>query len=237
LNKSPETRNRLPWFGTTPDKIEAAISFAGSLFITLVYVQIASVFDTTTTSLELLSLIFSFMCVWLSRTENIYSMHSGIISSIFMGIFLIRIEVVAQGWLQFVYYVPIQLYGWWVWCQGGESKTELLVSKLNIKKWFATLAFALGIWALTILMFSYIYDHPRYLIWDASIVAASIVAQTLMTFKKVESWIFWSLPVNTSAIVLYLKTDVPAFSFLYAVFLLNAVWGWLQWKKSERLTQ
>ena len=49
-----------------------------------------------------------------------------------MGIFLIRIEVVAQGWLQFVYYVPIQLYGWWVWCQGGESKTELLVSKLNI---------------------------------------------------------------------------------------------------------
>jgi nicotinamide mononucleotide transporter PnuC len=87
------------------------------------------------------------------------------------------------------------------------------------------------------LVFSQIYENPQYLLWDASIVAASIVAQTLMTFKKVESWIFWSLPVNTSAIVLYLRTDVPAFSFLYAVFLLNAVWGWQQWKKSESSTQ
>jgi nicotinamide mononucleotide transporter len=124
-----------------------------------------------------------------------------------------------------------------MWCRGGENRTELQVSRLNIKNWVATTLFCCGLWALTMLVFSQIYENPQYLLWDASIVAASIVAQTLMTIKKVESWIFWSLPVNTSAIVLYLKTDVPAFSFLYAVFLLNAVWGWLQWKKSERLTQ
>jgi nicotinamide mononucleotide transporter len=237
LNKSPETRSRLPWFGTNADKREAAISLIGSLFITVVYIQVAQAFDTPTTKLEFFSLIFSFMCVWLSRTENIFSMHSGIISTITMGIFLLRIEVVAQGWLQFVYYVPVQLYGWYMWCRGGENRTELQVSRLNIKNWVATTLFCCGLWALTMLVFSQIYENPQYLLWDASIVAASIVAQTLMTFKKVESWIFWSLPVNTSAIVLYLRTDVPAFSFLYAVFLLNAVWGWQQWKKSESSTQ
>ena len=68
---------------------------------------------------------------------------------------------------------------------------------------------------------------------DTSIVAASVVAQILMTRKKVECWFFWTFPVNVSALLLYWRADVPAFSFLYLVFLLNAYFGWRQWASSS----
>ena len=131
-------RQRKPLFGTTSDKKEALVALAGSFLLTLLYRTVAKELDTETSYLEFWSLVFSFSCVWLSRTENIYSMHAGILSSIYMGIFLLQIELVGQGWIQFVYYIPIQLYGWWAWCRGGEQKTELPVTRLNSKTWLVT---------------------------------------------------------------------------------------------------
>lgn len=227
-------RQRKPFFGTSADKKEAMISLGGSLLLTLLYTTVAKQLDTITSSLEFWSLVFSFTCVWLSRTENIYSMHAGIISSIYMGIFLLRIELVGQGWIQFVYYIPIQLYGWWAWCRGGEQKTELPVTKLNARLWLITLFGFTTIWLGARILFGAIYENPQYIWWDTSIVAASIAAQSLMTLKKVESWVFWFFPVNVSSIVLYLYTDVPAFAVMYTVFLANAAWGWRQWVNSHK---
>lgn len=227
-------RQRKPLFGTTSDKKEALIAFAGSLLLTFLYKTVAKELDTETSYLEFWSLVFSFACVWLSRTENIYSMHSGILSSIYMGIFLLRIELVGQGWIQFVYYIPVQLYGWWIWCRGGEQKTELPVTKLSSRTWLVTMSGFVAIWLSTRALFGALYDQPQYIWWDTSIVAASIIAQSLMTLKKVESWAFWFFPVNVSSIVLYMYTDVPAFAVMYSVFLANAAWGWRQWVDSHQ---
>ncbi|CAB4654935.1 unannotated protein [freshwater metagenome] len=227
-------RHHKPLFGTSSDRKEAAISLGGSLLLTLLYTTIARELDTTTSALEFWSLVFSFSCVWLSRTENIYSMHAGIVSSVCMGTFLLQIELVGQGWIQFVYYIPIQLYGWWAWCRGGEQKTELPVTRLNQKNWVLTISGFAAIWLGTRILFGAIYENPQYIWWDTSIVAASIAAQSLMTLKKVESWMFWFFPVNVSSIVLYLYTDVPAFAVMYTVFLANAAWGWRQWTNSHK---
>jgi nicotinamide mononucleotide transporter len=227
-------RDHKPLFGTSSDKKEALVALAGSFLLTLLYRTVAKELDTETSYLEFWSLVFSFSCVWLSRTENIYSMHAGILSSIYMGIFLLQIELVGQGWIQFVYYIPIQLYGWWAWCRGGEQKTELPVTRLNSKTWLVTASGFIVIWLSTRALFGAIYDQPQYIWWDTSIVAASIVAQSLMTLKKVESWAFWFFPVNISSIILYMYTDVPAFAVMYTIFLANAAWGWRQWVKSHQ---
>jgi nicotinamide riboside transporter PnuC len=54
-----------------------------------------------------------------------------------------------------------------------------------------------------------------------------------MTLKKRESWWFWTIPVNISAIALFSRTETWAFVFLYVVFLANSVWGWIQWQRAE----
>ena len=83
-------RERTPLFGTSDNRKEALIAVAGSLALTYSYMLLAKRLDTQTSYLEFWSLVFSFACVWLSRTENLYSMHTGIVSSIYMGIFIAR---------------------------------------------------------------------------------------------------------------------------------------------------
>ena len=224
---------KLPFWGTRSNQIETAAVLGASFFLTLLYSFIANRLETPTSKLEFWSLVFSFACVWLSRTENVLSMTTGIVSVVLMGIFLLKVDLVGQGWLQFVFYVPIQLFGWWSWCRGGEGRTELKIGRLVLSGWALSISVYVLTWVFFALLFDTLYESPQYLIWDTSIVAASVVAQILMTRKKVECWFFWTFPVNVSALLLYWRADVPAFSFLYLVFLLNAYFGWRQWASSS----
>lgn len=228
------TRTRTPYLGTFHNQREAFFVILGAIAVTFGYVAIANWLGTPTSNLEIWSLVFSFACVWLSRTENIYSMATGIVSVAVMGVFLFRVDLVGQAWLQFVYYVPVQIYGWWAWCRGGVNQTELQVSRLNSKDWMKVAIAMLSVWIFFWWLFDTIYENPQFLVWDTSIVSASILAQVLMTRKKVECWYFWTFPVNVSALLLYWRADVPAFSFLYGIFLINAAFGWRQWHHAAK---
>ena len=47
------------------------------------------------------------------------------------GIYLFRIDLPAQGWLQLGFYVPVQFVSWWAWCRGGVGGTELKLTRLG----------------------------------------------------------------------------------------------------------
>lgn len=222
-------RSRIPLFGTREDWSETVVSILGALGVTFLYVLVAEQLGTTTSWLEIWSLVFSFSCVWLSRSENIFSMHAGIIASVLTGVFLFRIDVVAQAWLQFLFFVPIQLYGWWHWCRGGEARTELAITKLTRKGWVKWLIIYCLIWLTCMWVFSIVYSQPQYLLWDTSIVGASVLAQMLMTLKKIECWLIWIIPVNVSSAAFFVVTDVPAFVLMYVVFLVNASLAYRNW--------
>lgn len=231
---SPRVSNGAPsrWAGSSRDQAEAGVSLLGGGLVTVAYIAVAQRLDTTTSSLEAWSLVFSLACVWLARRENVWNMPFGIVAVILMGWFYFRISLVGQAWLQFGYYVPVQVLGWWAWTHGGERGTALPVSRLSMRGWVVTLAFGIAAWIACWVVFGAIYDRPQYIGWDTSIVAASIVAQTLMTWKKTENWVFWTFPVNVSSILLYMVTGSWAFAFLYTVFLANSVWAWRQWNKA-----
>lgn len=222
---------RTSLFGTRSDRVEALVGGCVALLVTLGYGLVADAFNTPPTGIESASLWASLACVWLARTENIWTMPYGIVSVVLLGWFLLDIELVGQGWLQYLFYVPVQLFGWWAWARGGEGRTELPVTRLSSRQWVGVAAIVLAAWAACYLMFDWLYETPSYLAWDTSIVASSIMAQSLMTWKKRESWLFWSVPVNISSIGLFYVTDADAFVFLYGVFLLNSVWGWRMWSR------
>lgn len=225
-------RTPVPLLGTRPDRVKAAWAGALALAVTVTYVVVARWFDTPTTGVEAASLWASVACVWLARTENIWAMPYGLVAVALLGWYLLDIELVAQGWLQYVYYVPVQVIGWWVWARGGVGRTELPVTKLSARGWAAVAVGASALWAGCWVVFDAVYESTSYLGWDTSIVAASVTAQTLMTMKKRESWWFWTIPVNVSAIGLFARTEAWAFVFLYVVFLGNSVWGWAKWHRS-----
>ena len=111
---------------------------------------------------------------------------------------------------------------------------ELVVTRLsNIAR---SVALAAGVAATVVLgwLLDAGWDDALYTYWDASIVAASVVAMILLSKKKVESWWLWILPVNVSAIGLYLKTEAYMFAALYCLFLVMAFVGLLRWVRAAR---
>lgn len=67
--------------------------------------------------------------------------------------------------------------------------------------------------------------------WDAFIAVMSLIAQWLLTKKKVESWYFW-IAVDVVAIGVYLYKHLYFTTGLYTIFLVLAILGLFEWKKS-----
>lgn len=66
---------------------------------------------------------------------------------------------------------------------------------------------------------------------DSFIMSASLVAQWLMARKKLESWLFW-ITVDVIAVGVYWIKELYITTGLYTVFLILAIMGFFEWRKS-----
>lgn len=225
----------MPWFGRPGDMFEAVRGLGLAAAVTYTYVFVAQqLFSTPTSGLEIASLILSLACVWLVRTENVLSMPIGVGACALLGVFYLQIELVGQGWLQLAFFIPVQLIGWWAWCRGGDRGSELKISRVTTREGVLALMSGLALWVGAWALFNALYGQTPYAWWDTSIVAASIVAQGLLTYKRIEHWLVWLVPVNVSSILLYSVTGAWAFAFLYVVFFANAAWGLVMWRRQQQ---
>lgn len=216
---------------------QAAHVCAWSLAICLAYAGIAYGLapEFAPGPLDFVASATGLACVWLIRKQNLLNYPLGIISVISFGLYFAEINLMGQAWLQLAYYLPIQFYGWYAWVRGGENRSALKVSRLG------TLGRALAVAAVivgTSLAETFLQSFHQDAIlvrWDASIVAASVVAQSLLSHKKVENWLLWILPVNVSGIALYTVSGAYMVAALYVIFLVNAVLGAREWLAELKL--
>src|SRR5206468_551426 len=68
---------------------------------------------------------------------------------------------------------------------------------------------------------------------DGANAVISIVAQILLSFRKIENWPLWIL-VDVIAIGLYIARSLWATTALYVLLLGMSVWGWIEWARVER---
>lgn len=222
---------RTPVWGTVSDRsgaVRAALLAATTVWVYAAAMQRWSP-ELAPTRLEIFGTATSLACVWLTRRQNVLSIPYGIVSVLAMGAFFFEIGLVGQGWLHLGYYVPIQFVGWWVWIRAGAGRTDLPVGWLSSR---ARVAVAVGVVAGTLLLavvFERLHGPGAYLVWDSSIVAASVAAQSLLIVKRIESWWLWLIPVDVSAILLYLRSDAEMFAALYALYLVLASMGLRDW--------
>ncbi len=174
------------------------------------------------------------ICVWLSRTRNILCWPWGILSSLALGVFFSQIGLPGQQWLNWGYFVIIQLWAWPHWAFGGKQRTELPVTALSWKGRLLTLAsIALGT-AVIYSLIDIFVPGSSYPWLDALVVTASIVAQYLLGQKKVESWILWLGPVNLISIILFFLTGAYTLTALYVAFFIHAAFALNTWAKVNK---
>lgn len=227
---------RTPVFGTRADQAGAVRAGAAAVGLTSLYVVAVRTWspELAPSGLEVFGTITSLACVWLTRSQNIWSVIYGLVSVVAMGIFFFDIGLVGQGWLHLGYYIPVQFVGWWAWLRAGAARTELPVGWLTSQaRWVVGMSTVVGT-VLLAAVFRELHGETPYLVWDASIVAASVAAQLLLMTKRIESWFLWLLPVDVSAILLYVRADAEMFAALYCVYLGLAIAGLGDWVRAWR---
>lgn len=131
-----------------------------------------------------------------------------------------------------IFFIVVNAYGWWAWLRHRDSVGELVVERLGARgyaAWVAGSAVAIVAWGAMMDRYSQA-THPY---WDGAIAMLSVAGQILMTRRYIENWHWW-IVVNIISVPLYVIKGLSLTAGLYALFLVLAVVGLVEWLRAER---
>lgn len=136
----------------------------------------------------------------------------------------------AESALQ-VFFVVAQLWGWIVWLRAGEGESRVPVRWLDWKSrmvWLlGTAAISLNVaWALTR------YTNAAAPYADGPIAVASMAAQVLLGFRRIENWVLW-IVIDVAAVSLYIHRGLYPTAGLYGGMLVMSLIGLREWIMAE----
>ncbi|MBN1185552.1 MAG: nicotinamide mononucleotide transporter [Bacteroidales bacterium] len=180
------------------------------------------------TLIEGIATFFGLICVWLTIKENIWCWPTGLVQ-VFLYIFVFYNARLYSDMILHIIYVIISIYGWHHWLHPDRSKEPLKVTRTGkyIVLWIVICLFV----AVIIGYFMQTYTNAAIPYADSFIMSASLVAQWLMARKKLESWLFW-ITVDVIAVGVYWIKELYITTGLYTVFLILAIMGFFEWRKS-----
>ena len=181
------------------------------------------------TALELFGAILGALSVYLSVRQNIWSWPTAIINVTVYAVVFYHAKLYADAGLQVIYAV-LSIYGWYEWLHGGEHRTALRVTRTSPPLGALLTGIALvGSAALGTLL-SRTTDAALPFM-DSFLSSTSLVAQWMMTRKKLENWLVW-IGVDVLYVGVFIYRHLYITAALYAVFLALAVRGYIDWRRS-----
>ena len=129
-----------------------------------------------------------------------------------------------------VVYLVLSIYGWYQWLHGGAQRTQLSVSSATRRTWLISGVVGIAAWLLIGRLTSMLPGVSLpYL--DSALTSLSLIAQWMMTRKILENWILWII-ADVVYVPMYLYKDLVPTAALYTVFLVLAIMGFVQWRRS-----
>jgi len=177
-------------------------------------------------AIEILAVIFTIACVWLTAEERMACWPTGIVGCLLYICVFYKARLYSDVLLQ-LYFLLTSIWGWYNWAHGGARGGALSVGRLSSGEIGLVLIIVmLGTAALGRLMQRYTRAALPY--WDAATTVLSFVAQYLLTYKVLENWALWIVAdiIDTG---IYFSRRLYATSLLYAVLLVLAIRGLLEW--------
>lgn len=181
--------------------------------------------------LEFLAFIFGIISVVYAKKENILVYPTGIICTVITIYLLYRAQYFGDMMMN-VYYSIMSIYGWWNWSRVKDNHYIVLISKTNKKEYLIASFFFLLTIVITFSVYKMNLDSleiPNYI--DIFTSGIFFTAMWLMANKKIESWIFWIIG-DIITIPLYSYRGLGILSLQYLIFLILAIQGYYEWKKT-----
>ena len=181
------------------------------------------------TSLELIAALVGAISVYLSVRQNIWSWPTAIVNVVLYTLVFHDAKLYADMGLQMIY-AALSIYGWYEWLHGGENKTELHVSRTTPRLGVVlALIGLLAAGSLGVILRGATDAALPFM--DSFLSSTSLVAQWMMTKKKLESWLVWIF-VDVFYVGMFTFKHLYLTAGLYAVFLVLAVRGYVDWRRS-----
>ena len=130
-----------------------------------------------------------------------------------------------------IFFVVVNLYGWWSWSRNKAEAGEVVVQRLGTEgllAWIAGSVIATAVWGFIMST----HTDASYPFWDAGVAMLSVAGQILMTRRYLENW-YWWIAVNAISIPLYIVKDLHLTAGLYTLFFVLAAAGLWQWRKAQ----
>jgi nicotinamide mononucleotide transporter len=179
--------------------------------------------------LELVAAVVGALSVYLSVRQNIWSWPTAIVNVVLYTLVFHDAKLYADMGLQVIYAV-LSIYGWYEWLHGGENRTELRVTRTGPRLGVVLSIIALaGAGVLGVVLRGATDAALPFM--DSFLSSTSLVAQWMMTKKKLENWLVW-IAVDVLYVGMFIFKHLYLTAGLYAVFLVLAVRGYIDWRRS-----
>jgi nicotinamide mononucleotide transporter len=204
---------------------------AAAMLVVSVLVVAASVFRWwSITITEALGFATGGACVWLIVRDSIWNWPIGLANNVLFFVLFLRSALFADMGLQVIYFA-IGTYGWLNWAHGGNKGGRLAISRATRVEWvFVIVTVPAGTWLLREVLLAVNGAAP---FWDSLTTMVSLVAQYLLSKKRLENWLFWIL-ADIIYVPLYLSRALPLTAFLYGLFLVMCLIGLREWITTAR---
>jgi nicotinamide mononucleotide transporter len=183
--------------------------------------------------LEWTATIAGFLCVYLLIKRSIWSFFFGLIQvSIYAWIFY-EVKLYSDMILHTLY-IGFQFYGWFIWRHAQDKHNQVVVirgSNQQYALWAGVVVISTSILG-TIMAKNTDASFPYP---DAFTTCASLVAQWLLSHKRLFNWLLWMV-IDVVAILIYWQKQLYPTSALYFCFLVMAIIGQVQWYRSWRVS-
>lgn len=192
--------------------------------------------------LEFFGTIFTAWSVYLAAKNKIITWPIGLLGVVLYGFLFYQIQLYSDLIEQF-YYLVTGFWGWWLWSHpdkkddlapDNQRKISFTSKKENIIYgaiiFVGTLGLGYFISKVHLILPQAFYLQASYPYIDAGTTIMSFVANYLLMKRKIESWYLWII-VDIFGVWLYLVKGTVFLSMLYFAFLINAIFGYLKWRK------
>ena len=179
-------------------------------------------------SVELIAALLGVVNVLLVVRRSIWNYPFGL-ATVTLYFFVFQDSKLYSDALLQIFFFAINLYGWWNWTRADKVDDRIAVGLMNLRArttWIGGIIIGVLGWGTLMARFT----DAASPFADATVAGMSVAAQLLQSRRRIESWILW-IAVDAMAIGLFASRELHITVGLYAIFLVLAVAGLVEWKK------
>lgn len=149
------------------------------------------------------------------------------IASVTIYVFIFwETRLYAESGLQ-VFFILAQAWGWYLWLKVGGDNNQVPVRWLDWPSRVVWITVTAAI-SLNLGWLMHKYTNAAMPFADSAIAGASVAAQILLAYRRIENWVLWVL-IDIAAVALYIDRGLYPTAGLYGGMLVMSLFGLKEW--------